>query len=254
MNDDDADFRRECLLASTRMADDPGMQAASRAMLLKSLEHRYSYNFRWMGVPVIQYPQDLAAMQEIIWRTKPDLIVETGIARGGSLIFYASMLQLLGAGAVLGIDIDIRPHNRKVIEEHPMASRITMFEGSSVSEHMAERVRRFAADYHTILVVLDSNHTHEHVLRELEFYAPLVTPGSYCVVFDTVIEDMPPGSFADRPWDVGNNPKTAVRDYLRTHAEFEVDASIPRKLQLTAAPDGYLRRRLPSEMPAARNG
>jgi len=144
---------------------------------------------------------------------------------------------------VLGIDIDIRAHNRKAIESHPMASRITMFEGSSVTDEMGERVRQFATGHQTVLVVLDSNHTHEHVLRELELYAPLVTPGSYCVVFDTVVEDMPPGSFPDRPWDIGNNPKTAAREYLKSHPEFEIDRTIPDKLQITVAPDGYLRRK-----------
>jgi cephalosporin hydroxylase len=243
MQESDAQFAEASRLAVARMAADPAMRSRSEAMMLASLEHRYSYNFRWLGVPIIQYPQDMVAMQEIIWQVKPDLIIETGIARGGSLIFYSSMLRLLGKGQVLGIDIDIRPHNREAIESHPMADRITMFEGSSITDEMAGRVREFARGYESVLVVLDSNHTHEHVLRELELYAPLVTPGSYCVVFDTIVEDMPPGSFPDRPWDIGNNPKTAVREYLRTHPEFTIDASIPDKLQITVAPDGYLRRR-----------
>jgi cephalosporin hydroxylase len=224
------------------MAADPEMRRRSREWFDASFRLEYPYHFRWLGVPIIQYPQDIVAMQEIIWEVKPDLIVETGIARGGSLIFYSSMLQLLGRGEVLGIDIDIRAHNRETIESHPMASRVTMFEGSSVSDEMADRVRGFAADHETVLVVLDSNHTHEHVLRELELYAPLVTPGSYCVVFDTVVEDMPPGSFPNRPWDIGNNPKTAVHEYVANHPEFEIDASIPDKLQVTVGPDGFLRR------------
>ena len=205
-------------------------------------ENRYTYNFTWMGVPIIQFPQDIVAMQEIIWRVKPDLIIETGIARGGSLIFYASMLELLGNGHVLGIDIDIRQHNREVIEAHPMCKRITMFEGSSVSDDMAERVRDFAKDYNNILVVLDSNHTHEHVLRELELYAPLTSVGSYCVVFDTVVEDIPQGSFPERPWDKGDNPKTAVWAYLKQDERFEIDSDIHNKIMVTVAPDGYLRR------------
>ena len=243
MHESDSQFAEESRSSVRRMAGDPEMRARSRDLMLASLAHRYSYNFRWMGVPIIQYPQDLVAMQEIIWEVKPDLIVEAGIARGGSLIFYSSMLRLLGRGEVLGIDIDIRPHNREAIESHPMADRITMFEGSSVSDEMGARVREFAKGHEAVLVVLDSNHTHEHVLRELELYAPLVTPGSYCVVFDTVVEDMPSGSFPDRPWDIGNNPKTAVHEYLRAHPEFEIDKSIPDKLQITVAPDGYLRRR-----------
>ena len=216
--------------------------ALSLDWLMCVAENRYTYNFTWMGVPIIQFPQDIVAMQEIIWRVKPDLIIETGIARGGSLIFYASMLELLGKGHVLGIDIDIRQHNREVIEAHPMFKRITMFEGSSVSDDMAERVRHFAKDYNNILVVLDSNHTHEHVMRELELYAPLTSVGSYCVVFDTVVEDIPEGSFPDRPWNKGDNPKTAVWAYLKQDQRFEIDSDIHNKIMITVAPDGYLRR------------
>jgi len=181
-------------------------------------------------------------MQEIIWQVKPDLIIETGIAHGGSLIFYASMLELLGGkGHVVGIDIDIRKHNRVEIEKHRMFKRITMIEGSSTDEKIAEEVHQMARGKR-VLVCLDSNHTHEHVLRELELYAPLVSVGSYCVVFDTIIENMPKGTYADRPWDVGNNPKTAVQAYLNEHDEFMVDVEIENKLLITVAPGGYLRR------------
>jgi len=203
---------------------------------------KYSYNFSWLGRPIIQLPQDIIAMQEIIWQVQPDLIIETGIAHGGSLIFYASMLELLGGeGTVVGIDIDIREHNRVEIEKHPMFRRIRMIEGSSTDESIVEEVRRMA-EGKRVLVSLDSNHTHEHVLRELELYAPLVSVGSYCVVFDTIIEDLPPGSFSDRPWDVGNNPKTAVWEFLKGHEEFVVDKEIENKLLITVAPDGYLKR------------
>ena len=211
--------------------------------LLCVAEDRYTYNFSWMGVPIIQFPHDILAMQEIIWRVKPDLIIETGVARGGSVVFYASMLELLGnGGRVLGIDIDIREHNRQAIESHPMAKHITLFEGSSVSDEMAQRVREFANDAKTVLVVLDSNHTHQHVLRELELYAPLTSVGSYCVVFDTVIEDVPEDYFPDRPWGRGDNPKTAVWQYVKQDERFEIDTSIHDKIQVTVAPDGYLRR------------
>jgi cephalosporin hydroxylase len=181
-------------------------------------------------------------MQEIIWKIKPDLIIETGIAHGGSLIFYASMLELLGGnGQVVGIDIDIRKHNRVEIEKHPMFKRITMIEGSSTEEKIVEEVRRLA-EGKKVLVCLDSNHTHEHVLCELELYAPLVSVGNYCVVFDTIIEDMPAGSFSDRPWDKGKNPKTAVYEFLKNNDYFEIDKNIENKLLITVAPDGYLRR------------
>ena len=215
---------------------------------------RYSANFVWLGRPVIQLPQDLLAMQEIIWSVQPDVIIETGIAHGGSLIFYASMLELIGKGRVIGIDIDIRAHNRVEIEKHPLYKRITMIEGSSISEDVNQQVRSLVPNTASVMVCLDSNHTHDHVLRELELYAPLVTPGSYCIVFDTGIEDLPPHVIIDRPWGKGNNPKTAVWEYLRRLREeglqgadgnalhLEIDKSIEHKLLITAAPDGYLRR------------
>ena len=204
--------------------------------------HNYTYNFTWLGRPVIQFPQDLAALQEIIWDTRPDLIIETGIAHGGSLIFHASMLQLLSNdGRVLGIDIDIREHNRAEIEAHPMFERIDMIQGSSIVDAIAAQVAAIATEAKRVMVVLDSNHTHEHVLRELELYAPLVTKGCYLVVCDTLIEDMPEGSFPNRPWDKGDNPRTAVDAFLETTERFEVDTALDAKLQISVAPGGYLK-------------
>ena len=204
--------------------------------------HNYTYNFTWLGRPIIQFPQDLAALQEIIWETRPDLIIETGIAHGGSLVFHASMLQLLGnAGRVLGIDIDIREHNRAEIEAHPMFERIEMIQSSSIDNAIATQVAEAAAEAKRVMVVLDSNHTHEHVLRELEIYAPLVTKDCYLVVCDTLIEDMPAGSFPNRPWDKGDNPRTAVDAFLKTTERFEVDTAIDAKLQISVAPGGYLK-------------
>jgi cephalosporin hydroxylase len=216
--------------------------------LIESIRANYSYNFSWLGRSIIQYPQDIIAMQEIIWQVKPDLIIETGIAHGGSLIFSASMLELLALcggpadAEVLGVDIEIRPHNRKAIEEHPMFRRISMIEGDSTADKVIARVHEKAENHRTVLVCLDSNHTHDHVLKELRAYAPLVRKGSYCVVFDTIIEKMPAGSFPDRPWDVGNNPWTAVQEYLTETDRFEIDEDIPNKLLITVAPDGYLKR------------
>ena len=209
--------------------------------------YKYTYHFTWLGRSIIQFPQDILAMQEIIWKVKPDLIIETGIAHGGSLIFHASMLELNAIcggpedAQVLGIDIEIRPHNRKAIEAHPMFRRISMIEGSSTDKETAGQVYNFAKGKKNILVCLDSMHTHDHVLKELELYSPLVTKGSYLVVFDTIIEDMPAGSFPDRPWDKGNNPKTAVWEFLKNNDRFEVDRTIENKLLITVAPDGYLR-------------
>jgi cephalosporin hydroxylase len=204
----------------------------------------YSYNFSWMGRPIIAFPQDMIAMQELIWDIKPDLIIETGIAHGGSIVFYASLLELIGNdGLVLGIDIDIRKHNRSLIEMHPMMKRIKLIEGSSLSDEVVKEVETIAAKKQRIMVCLDSNHTHEHVLKELELYAPLTSIESYCVVFDTVIEDMPADwDWGTRPWGVGNNPKTAVNEYLKTHPEFKIDKNIDHKLLISVAPGGYLKR------------
>lgn len=213
-----------------------------------STEPKYSYNFSWMGRPIIQYPQDIVAVQELIWSIKPDLIVETGIAHGGSLILSASILELnaISGGPkdakVVGVDIEIRAHNRKAIETHPMAGRITMIEGSSIAPEIVAEVKSHAKGRQRVLVFLDSMHTHDHVLRELEAYAPLTTVGSYCVVFDTIIEDLPEDMYPDRPWGPGNNPKSAVRAYLKTHPEFVIDESYDHKLLISVAPQGYLRR------------
>jgi cephalosporin hydroxylase len=209
---------------------------------------KYSYNFTWMGRPIIQYPQDIVAMQELIWAIQPDLILETGIAHGGSLIFSAAMLELNAAcggppdAYVLGIDIDIRPHNRAAIEAHPMARRIQMIQGSSIEAATIAIAGQHAQGKSRVLVCLDSNHTHEHVLAELQAYAPLTTVGSYCVVFDTIVEDLPGDMYPDRPWGPGNNPKTAVHEYLKSHPEFAIDESIFNKLLISVAPDGFLKR------------
>jgi cephalosporin hydroxylase len=217
------------------------LKSEADAFMRRSIDARYSYNFSWMGRPIIQYPQDMVAMQEILWRVRPDLIVETGIAHGGSLVFYASICELIGHGDVLGIDIDIRAHNRIAIEAHPMASRIRMLQGSSTDETIVAQVHAQAAGKRT-LVVLDSNHTHAHVLAELRAYAPLTSVGSYCVVFDTIVEHLPAGSYPDRPWDVGDNPKTAVAAYLAECADFVVDEAMDAQTLISVAPGGYLRR------------
>ena len=218
------------------------LKAAAEAFNVESNKALYSYNFSWMGRPVIQYPQDLIAMQEIIWQLQPDLIIETGIAHGGSLIFYASLLELIGKGKVLGIDIDIREHNRREIEKHPMYRRIHMIQGSSISMEVVEKAKSFVNSGETILVVLDSNHTHEHVLRELELYSPLVSANSYLVVFDTIVENLPDNYVQGKPWGKGNNPYTAVVEFLEKQDNFEIDHSIDNKLLISVAPGGYLKR------------
>jgi cephalosporin hydroxylase len=253
-----SDFEEEVVNRIDAMARDDRLQAQASEFMRTSLRSKYSYNFAWMSRPIIQYPQDIVAMQELIWRVRPDLIIETGIAHGGSLIFSASMLALLDmtdaieSGVtldptksnrkVLGIDVDIRAHNRAAIEAHPMASRIQMIQGSSIAPAVVKQVREIAADYQRILVCLDSNHTHAHVLAELQAYAPLTSVGSYCVVFDTIVDDVPADLFSDRPWGPGDNPKTATKEYLKSHKGFEIDNNIQHKLLITVAPDGYLTR------------
>ena len=225
-----------------RMGADERLSGLTRDWFNASSHYEYSYHFKWLGRPIIQFPQDIVALQEIIWDVQPRVIVETGIAHGGSLIFSASMLELIGGeGRVIGVDIDIREHNRVEIERHPLARRITMIQGSSVDDEVAQRVADEAKGDGPVLVILDSNHTHDHVLRELELYSPLVTRGSYLIVFDTVIQDMPADFFPNRPWGRDSNPKTAVTEFLKMNSRFEIDREMDAKLQITVAPGGYLR-------------
>lgn len=243
-------FKMECQEAILSQRGDSEAHRLSNAWISYPGLHRYSYNFSWLGRPIIQYPQDIVAMQELIYSVQPDLIIETGIAHGGSLILYASLLELnaLCGGQqnahILGIDIDIRKHNREAIEAHPMfkRGRITMLEGSSIGADMVAKVHEFAAPYKRVMVLLDSNHTHAHVLAELEAYASLVAVGSYCVVFDTIVEYMPEDAYPDRPWGKGNNPMTAVDGYLKDHPEFILDEIMDAKLMISVAPRGYLKR------------
>ncbi|OEC54054.1 MULTISPECIES: cephalosporin hydroxylase family protein [unclassified Aeromonas] len=251
-------FEEQCVDEIRQMAESTSLCELTSRWMSLSCEKKYSYHFRWAGRPIIQYPQDIVAMQEIIFNVKPDLIIETGIAHGGSLIFSAAMLaqldlfEAIESGSmidprhskrkVIGIDIDIREHNRVQIESHPLSSRIKMLQGSSVDAGIIKKVHEIAAGYKKILLCLDSNHTHDHVLAELEAYADLVSVGSYCVVFDTIVEDLPESLSSDRPWGPGNNPKTAVHSFLAKDNRFVVDEFIENKLMITVAPDGYLKR------------
>ena len=234
-------FQDECQAEVVAQGQDAQLVALGQQFYNESAKHKYTYHFSWMGRPIIQCPQDMIAMQELIWSVRPDVIIETGIAHGGSILYYASLFELVGHGEVIGIDIDIRPHNREAIEAHPMSHRVSMIQGSSIDPALVDSVRERVAGK-KVLVVLDSNHTHEHVLEELRLYAPLVSVGSYCVVMDTVVEDMPEDAFPDRPWGKGDNPKTAVWAYLKENDSFEIDASVQNKLLITVASDGYLRR------------
>jgi len=209
---------------------------------INSWRQKYSYNFDWLGRPIIQIPQDIVALQEIIWEVKPDLIIETGIAHGGGLIFYASILELIGKGEVLGIDIDIRKHNRKEIEKHKMFKRIKMIEGSSVDKKVIKKVANIVKKHKKVMVCLDSLHTHEHVLKELNLYSKFVSPGTYLVVFDTIIEYLPKGFFSNKPWDKGNSPATAIKAFLKKNKNFIINRDIGNKLVITSTPGGFLKK------------
>lgn len=254
-----SEFKKEVSANITRLGSDDVLKKMSLDwMIAAGTKGNYTYNFTWMGRPIIQFPQDMVAMQELIWQIKPDLIIETGIAHGGSLIFSASMLALLdyeeaisnaikidplnSKRKVLGIDIDIRSHNKSEIQAHPLSNMIQMIQGSSINDAVVDKVRTIAQDFQKVLVCLDSNHTYEHVLAELNAYAPLVSTNSYCVVFDTIVEMMPDEIIIDRPWEPGNSPKTAVDKFLKDNSGFEIDKSIDNKLLISVAPDGYLKK------------
>jgi cephalosporin hydroxylase len=243
MDDPIAQFQQERATDIAEMAQDDELKELSLEWMIKADKYKYTYNFSWLGRPIIKFPNDIVIMQEIIWQVKPDLIIETGIAHGGSIIFSASILELLGGdGQVVAVDIDIRQHNRREIEKHPMYKRITMFEGDSTSPEIVGKIREIAQTKSTVMVFLDSLHTHEHVLKEMELYAPMVSVGSYLVLPDTFIEYFPQGYYGDRPWDVGNNPMTALREFIRKNDNFIIDQEKVAKLMITEAFDGYLKR------------
>jgi len=242
------EFRSEATERAASYKDNKGLQDAWQKFHEQIFRAKYAHNFFWLGIPILQEPQDLQALQEIIWEIKPDLIIETGIAWGGSLIYSAAMLAILEAcevienGQVIGIDVEIRPHNKKAILAHPLSKKITMLEGSSIENTMIEEVHSIAMKKNRVMVCLDSNHTHEHVLAELRGYAPMVSVGSYCMVGDTGLEDLPDGTISGRPWGKGNNPKTAVWEFLKENNNFEIDKTIDSKLIITGSPDGYLKK------------
>jgi cephalosporin hydroxylase len=239
---DAREFQERNRVMTERMADDAALRDVTRDWFVRSSRHEYPYHFTWLGLPIIQFPQDIVAMQEIIWQVKPDVIIETGVARGGSMVLYASMLELLGGnGRVIGVDVDIRAHNRAALEASPWFKRMTLIQGSSIDPAVVAQVRAAAAAASRVLVSLDSNHTHAHVLAELNAYSPLVRKDSYIVVFDTSIEALPDDVLGDRPWTAADSPASAVRAFLAANDRFAVDTAVDRKLLISEAPGGYLR-------------
>ena len=251
------DFYQQRDSKAERNFDDPVCRGLAKDWQNASRRFDYQYMFQWMGRPIIQDPQDICAIQELIWRVQPDLIIETGIAHGGSLVLSASILaaisqgELLGGQSckerlVIGVDIDIRSHNREALERHPLFPMIDLIQGSSISERVLDEVRQKAMRFEKRLVVLDSNHTRDHVYEELACYSPLVSRGSAIYVLDTGIEFAPVESFnVQRPWGPGNSPLTAVNEFLATPlgAEFYKDRSIEKRMLLTCAPEGLLVRK-----------
>jgi cephalosporin hydroxylase len=241
--DDRETFRQEADASALRLGKDAELQRLARDVIAHSDRHHWSYQWTWLGVPIIQMPPDIVATQEIIWKTKPQLIIETGVARGGSLILYASILELLGEGKVIGVDVEIRAHNRASIESHPLSKRIELIESDALSPTLHEALKEKTKNVERVMVILDSNHTHDHVKRELELYADFVTPGQYLIVADTVVEYIPEQEHRPRPWGVGNNPATALKEFMNSDSRFELDAVTNSKLLLTSSPGGYLVRR-----------
>lgn len=238
---DREEFERSKIETANAQGQDASLCRIAQDFVIAADRHGYGYQWTWLGMPIIQLPADIVATQEIIWQTKPDVIIETGIAWGGSVVMYASLLQLIGKGRVIAVDTVLPEKNRTQIMKYPFSNRISLIEGSSSDEAVVAQVKSLVGPNESVMLLLDSNHTHQHVLDELRLYAPLVTKGQYLIVSDTIIEDIPPQN-RERPWGVGNNPKTALRAYMQETAAFEVDEHVNNKLLATYTPGGYLRR------------
>ena len=250
-------FTKECKEEINKQSQDQLFLKLSQNWMNQSWKHKYTYHFNWLGRPIIQMPQDILALQEIIWTIKPDLIIETGIAHGGSLCLTASLLALLELEEiknnsinqdqikkrkVIGIDIDIRQHNRELIENHFLSDKIEMIESSSVNKGTFNKIKSLSKDYSNILVMLDSNHTESHVLEELNLYSSLISKNSYCIVFDTIVEKMDSEFSKNRPWNKKNSPQSAIQKFLKRNNNFVVDKTIDKKIILSMAPGGFLKK------------
>jgi cephalosporin hydroxylase len=245
MTDDREEFLTARRQNSIALGEDDVAFREARDAFITVDKYRYPYLWTWLGIPIIQMPADIMATQEVIWETKPDIIIETGVARGGSVLFLASMLQLIGRGKVIGVDIDIRPHNRNSIEEHPLSSRVRLIQGSSIASETLAQVKAMIPPSAAVMVILDADHSYQHVREELEVYGPLVTPGQYLVVADTLLGRLDPTQTPTERsaiWKPGNEPLAALSDYLSTNAQFKVDAPLNGKLVFASSPGGYVRR------------
>jgi cephalosporin hydroxylase len=234
-------FEKEKRETARAQYDDQKLQSMALDLLVESDKYGYGYQWTWLGMPVIQLPQDIIATQEIIWQTKPDVIIETGIAWGGSIVMYASLQQLIGKGKTIAVDRVLPEQNIDLIKGYPFSDRIHLLQGSSTDPEIVQAISSMVDPGDSVMVLLDSNHTHEHVLEELRLYAPLVTPGQYLVVSDTIVEDIPAQEHRPRPWGPGDNPKTALWEYLGETDRFEEDAYINAKLLTTFTPNGYMK-------------
>ena len=241
--DDRMKFEEAKREQSVALGNDDQVFEQSLDLITSIDKYDYSYLWSWMGVPIIQMPADVMATQEVIWATKPDVIIETGVARGGSVLFMASLLEMLGGGKVVGVDIDIRAHNRATIEDHVMSKRVVLIEGGSVDEDTLASVRAQIPKGARVMVVLDSDHSREHVLSECRAYGQMVTEGCYLVVADTLVghitEDKAPTK-RSKIWFKGDEPLSALNDYLAENDRFLVDPVLNGKLVLSSSPGGYL--------------
>lgn len=235
------DLRRK---SAREMASDADLRRRAIDIKVKAgHEYYWVHQTNWMGEPCLQLPQDMFALQEAIYKCRPDYIVECGVAWGGTLLFYATLLKELGGKKVIGVDIFIPDDLReRLLAKAPFPGAIELIQGSSVDELTVEEVKKIIGADSRVMVILDSHHTHDHVIRELQLYGALVGPGCYLICGDTIIEEQPPADKRPRPWGKGNNPATALKEYLAGRNDFEVDRDIEDKLLLSNMPGGYLRR------------
>ncbi len=241
MSFDREQFEADRLKNAASLEKDQDLQRLALELIEKSDKHFHAYQWTWMGLPIIQSTEDIICAQELVWSVKPDVIIETGIAWGGSIILYASLLQLIGKGKIIGIDVALPQKNIDKIMGYPFSDRIELIQGSSVDEQVVAQAARHIKAGQSVMVMLDSNHTHEHVLKELELYSPYVTKDSYIIVSDTVVEDIPAQSHRSRSWGPGDNPKTAVNSFLKTTDRFILDPYYNAKTLITFDKGGYLK-------------